>query len=78
MIDEHILSNWEHLPMHVEPVPLALLGSNRMNRVKGRAAFNRKPFAFAEPQEVVRIDDGELALGQRYPAERIAVPKPPI
>ncbi|MHC4679336.1 MAG: hypothetical protein ACYTEK_11620 [Planctomycetota bacterium] len=49
-----------------------------MNRVKGRAAFDREPFASGKPEEIIRIDDGELALGQRCPAERIAVAEPPV
>lgn len=78
MIDEHVIGDFEHLAVQVEPVPFAFLRNNRMNRVKGRAAFDRKPFVSGKPEEIIRIDEGVLALGQSYPAERIAVPKPPI
>ncbi len=40
--------------------------------VKGIAVFGNVPFVFAEPFEIFGINDGEHALRQGYPAERIA------
>ena len=77
VIDKHIIGGFEHVAVHVEPVSFAPF-SGRANRVGGQAAFGGEPFVSGKPEKIVRIDDSELALGQRYPAERIAVPKPPI
>ena len=68
VIDNHIIGDSEHFAVHGEPVPFALF-ENRANRIEGRAAFYGVPIALGEPEIIVRIDDGVLALGQRYPAE---------
>jgi hypothetical protein len=36
------------------------------------------PFVLAEPVKIVRVGDGEFALGQRDAPEGIAVANPPI
>ncbi len=77
VIDQHIIGDLAYLAMHEVHVSFARR-ANPTSRVVHRAALGRKPFISAKPEEIVRIDDGELALGQRYPAERIAVPQPPI
>ena len=64
--------------MHVELTLFALFGINPANRVEGRAAFDGVPFAFGKPKIIIQIDDGELTLGQQYPAKAIAVANPPI
>ena len=78
MIDERIIGDLAYFAVHIEAAFLALCGDNRANRVAGQAASGGKPFVFGKPKEVVRIDEGVFALGQQYPAERIAVPEPPI
>ena len=77
MIDKLIIGGSAYFAVHVEPVSFAPF-SGRANRVEGRAAFGGEPFMSGEAKIIIRIDDGELALGQGYPAEWIAVPKPPI
>ena len=77
VIDQHIIGDLAYLAMHEVHVSFARR-ANPTSRVVRRAALGRKPFISAKPQEIIRIDDGELALGQRYPAERIAVSNAPI
>jgi len=78
MVNKHAGGHFENLAVHAEVTLLALFGGKRANRVERRALFGGVPFMSGQPEEIIRIDDGELALGQRYPAERIAVPEPPI
>ena len=40
--------------------------------------FHCIPFVLVQSLEILRIDDGVFALGQRYPAERIAVADPAV
>jgi hypothetical protein len=77
MIDKPIIVNFEHLAVHVEPIPFTPF-ENRMNRIKGRTASGCVPFAFVEPGIIIRIDDGVLTLGQRYPAEGVPVAQAPV
>jgi len=50
----------------------------RVNGVKGMDALVGVPFIRTQALVVLRINDGEFAQRQRYPAERIAVANPPI
>lgn len=77
MIYKHIVGDFAYLAVHEMAASFAP-SVNRANRIKCRAAFEGEPFISSEPEITVRIDDGVLALGQRYPAERIAVPDAPI
>ena len=77
VIDQHIIGDFAYLAVHEVPASFAR-SVNPISRVERRAALGGKPFISGEPEEIVRIDEGELALSQRYPAERIAVPNAPI
>lgn len=43
--------------------------------VKAPSAAHRKPFIFGKPVVIFGIHYGELALGEGYPAEGVAVPQ---
>ena len=77
VIDQHIIGDFAYLAMHEVHASFARW-ANPTSRVVRRAALGGKPFISAQAQEIIRIDEGELALGQWYPAERIAVPNAPI
>ena len=78
MIDKHTIGNFAHLTMHIELTFFAVFGGNPANRVECRAAFDGVPFALGKPKIIIRIDDGELTLSKRYPAEGVAVANSPI
>ena len=65
VIDEHVVGHFAYFAVHVVPASLARW-VNPMSRVEGRAALGGEPFAPGKREVVVRIDDGELALGQAY------------
>ncbi len=77
MIDDFIIGGSAYLAVYVEPASFAPF-EDCGNCIKSRGAFYGVPVALGKPEEIIRIDDSELAFGQSYPAEGIAVPKPPV
>jgi len=65
--------------VHLEVPSLFFLAvGQRVHGVPGVRALVRVPFDSAEPFVVFRIDEGELALRQRDPAEGVAIAQPAI
>jgi len=46
--------------------------------IESRAPLGGEPLEFGESKIIIRIDDGVLTLGKRYPAEGVAVADSPI
>jgi hypothetical protein len=49
-----------------------------MHRIEPVLYLSRVPFVFAEAVIIIRVNDGEFALRQRYPPEGVAIANPPI
>ena len=78
MIYKHTIGDFDYFAVHIELALFTLFGINPANCVKGRTTLDSVPFAFGKPKIIIRIDDGELTLTQRYPAESVPVPQAPI
>ena len=77
VIDQHIIGNFAYLAMHEVTASFAC-SVDPMSRVVRRAPLGGEPLEFGKSKIIIRIDDGVLALGKRYPAEGVAVSDSPV
>lgn len=79
MVAIHPRQHGNHQVVHLQiSSRLFFAVGERVNGVKGVDALVGVPFIFLQTVVILRINDGEFAKRQRYPAERIAVANPPI
>ena len=79
MIDEQALRDVDNFPVHRDGYVPFFLGQPLVaGRIGCVRPFAELPFVFFEPLVVVRVDDGEFALGQWDSPVRVAAAKPTV
>ena len=78
MVNEDVAREYKYGAVHGKLTPFSIFGHDRADRVEASIPSDGVPFVLGEMIVIVRVNDSVFALGERYPAEGIAVAQPAI
>jgi len=77
VVDYEMVGRVEYFTVHPDMFSL-VPGAGTTDCIESITPFGGVPFVLVQSFEILGIDDGVLSLGQRYPAERVAVAGPAV